>query len=517
MKGTVITRYSIIPVLILLIGAGCEQGPGREELTARNYCSSCHLFPEPSLLDKTTWTRNILPRMGSLAGIKYYMGQPYVDVYELEHRSDSLTAVNPSIALDDWKMIIDYYQSHAPDSALPQDRPPVTLFTHLFSSTAFPADSGEYPSTSFVRIDPGNHWIYAANAWDSSLHIYNDADQQISKVKLKGIVPDIYFTGSLLERGSREGTVTNIGIMNPNDLSTGSADSFFIDSNARLKYLKPRLSNLPRPMQTIPADFDQDGRTDYLVNGFGNSRGWLCWMRNEGNGKYQMQIIRPLPGAIKSIVRDFNNDGKPDIMTLMAQAREGIYLFLNQGKGKFQTLPLLEFPPVYGSTSFELDDFNNDGKPDILYTCGDNAKYSSNELMKFHGIYIYLNDGNNHFREKYFFPIHGCYKAVARDFDNDGDLDIASIAYYPDEKKQPQESFVYLENKGDLHFKPFGIPQFGEGHWLTLDAGDLDGDGDQDIVIGSLVPPAATWRPLDTKQPRPVAFLLLRNNTFKSH
>ncbi len=52
------------------------------------------------------------------------------------------------------------------------------------------------------------------------------------------------------------------------------------------------------------------------------------------------------------------------------------------------------------------------------------------------------------FNQKYFFPINGCYKAMARDFDGDGDLDIATISFFADYEHQPEEGFVYLENKG---------------------------------------------------------------------
>jgi hypothetical protein len=37
---------------------------------------------------------------------------------------------------------------------------------------------------------------------------------------------------------------------------------------------------------------------------------------------------------------------------------------------------------------------------------------------------------------------------MAKDFDHDGGLDIAAISYFPDFKNQPQEAFIYLENKG---------------------------------------------------------------------
>src|SRR5262245_33010760 len=40
---------------------------GRE--LAQKYCASCHLFPEPNLLDKTTWKNGALPLMRSRLGI----------------------------------------------------------------------------------------------------------------------------------------------------------------------------------------------------------------------------------------------------------------------------------------------------------------------------------------------------------------------------------------------------------------------------------------------------------------
>ena len=40
-----------------------------------------------------------------------------------------------------------------------------------------------------------------------------------------------------------------------------------------------------------------------------------------------------------------------------------------------------------------------------------------------------------------------------------------------------------------LEFNPFTIKEYDQGRWLTMDAGDVDGDGDEDIVLGSLVPP----------------------------
>jgi hypothetical protein len=217
----------------------------------------------------------------------------------------------------------------------------------------------------------------------------------------------------------------------------------------------------------------------------------------------------PLPGAIKAYVNDFNHDGLPDIWALFAQGEEGVFLFTNKGHGNFAAKELLRFPPSYGSSYFELADFNNDGYPDIVYTCGDNADFSP-ILKPYHGIYIFLNDGSNHFEQKVFFPINGCYKAIARDFDNDGDLDIASISFFADYEHQPEESFVYLENKGNFDFYPYSFPGSNLGRWLTMDAGDIDGDGLIDIVLGNFSQGGTiTKSTINWKQSPP--FIVLKN------
>lgn len=226
------------------------------------------------------------------------------------------------------------------------------------------------------------------------------------------------------------------------------------------------------------------------------------------------KMLRSLPGATKAYITDYNKDGLPDIIALFAQAQEGIFLFINKGKGSFETRELLRFPPVYGSSYFELKDVDHDGHADIIYTCGDNADYSSEVLKNYHGVYIFINNGDFTFKKKYFFPIHGAYKAVVRDFDKDGDVDIALISFFPDKKHQPQEAFVYLENTGNFTFTPYTIKEYNVGSWITMDAADVDKDGDDDIVIGSLYLPyrASDKGAVPAKKP---FCLLLVNQTVK--
>jgi hypothetical protein len=143
----------------------------------------------------------------------------------------------------------------------------------------------------------------------------------------------------------------------------------------------------------------------------------------------------------------------PILMVLFAHDDESIRLFTNMGNGSFAVTRILTFPPVYGSSGFQLVDFDKDGLLDILYTCRDNADLSS-ILKPFHGVYIYRNKGDWNFEQAYFYPVNGCTKAIAADFDNDGDMDLASIAFFADFKNKPEEKFLYFEQDGPFHFCP---------------------------------------------------------------
>jgi hypothetical protein len=152
-----------------------------------------------------------------------------------------------------------------------------------------------------------------------------------------------------------------------------------------------------------------------------------------------------------------------------------------------------------------------------LTTQGDNADYSI-VVKAYHGIRIFLNNGKNHFDEKYFLPQYGAQKAIPFDFDNDGDPDIVSIAFFPDYDRYPLESFIYWENKGDNTFNRYSFPGATDGRWLTMDAGDIDGDGDKDVILGSAVFTVGII-PEQIRQKwltHPVSAIILKNNLVKN-
>src|SRR4030095_4943760 len=128
-------------------------------------------------------------------------------------------------------------------------------------------------------------------------------------------------------------------------------------------------------------------------------------------------------GAVASIVRDIDGDDDLDILVLMAQAQEGLYLFRNTGNAQFRLEPIIEQHPAFGFSGFSLADLNGDGHLDIITANGDNGDLPLPNKA-YHGIRIYLNDGKSKWNEAWFYPLEGAYKALASDFDGDGDLDI---------------------------------------------------------------------------------------------
>jgi len=123
--------------------------------------------------------------------------------------------------------------------------------------------------------------------------------------------------------------------------------------------------------------------------------------------------------------------------------------------------------------------------------------------------------GNWNFKQQWFYPINGCTKAIAADFAGNGNLDIATSAFFADMQNNPAESFIYFEHDKPFTFKPHAIPVSKYGHWMSMDVGDYNNDGKPDIVLGNyshgfLFQPGfkPNW---DTHLP----FIVLQNNIKK--
>lgn len=439
------------------------------------HCQRCHLFTEPALLDKKTWVSSVLPNMGRRMGIK----SKDTDV-QLANAEDAkilqewnIYPDQPQLSLKDWNLIINYFEHEAPNQLpLPATNAPLQLSSFLGYNVSF--GDRQFPQTTMVKYDARSGHFFIGDAYND-LYLMNTQFQLVNKSQIKSPAVDMDFPRNKAPR------LLSIGSIAPADQKQGELIS--LDGNPNGLKLGP----LARPVQFAAGDLNSDGKEDLVVCSFGNHRGQLAWY-DQGDPKKE-HILSVLPGTRQVEIRDMNGDEKNDLVVLRAQAYEAISIYYNQDQGHFEEKVILQFPPVYGLSYFEMADFNQDGFLDLLVTNGDNWDLSA-ILKPYHGVRIFLNDGKNQFSEKFFYPLYGTSKALTRDFDLDGDLDIAAIAFYTN-LEQPEHGFVYLQNEGKMSFIASATPDASAGKWLCMEAGDFDRDGDQDIILGSYFHTAA--------------------------
>ncbi|MBT32447.1 MAG: hypothetical protein CMO01_22515, partial [Thalassobius sp.] len=361
------------------------------------------------------------------------------------------------------------------------------------------------PFITLTHFDTLSNQFYFGNASSKSLHVFDVEDGVKESIKLTGSPSHISISdngifaltmGEVMPHNKQIGTLTYI----PKNESGGFGEPEIL------------LDDLQRPVHASIGDLDADGKEDIVISAFGNYKGELAWYSNVQSNEREKHVLRALPGAIKTVLSDFNQDGLMDILALMAQGDEGFFLYINQRNGKFVEKNLMRFPPTYGSTYFDWVDFDGDGLEDIIYVNGDNGDYMP-IVKNFHGIRLYLNKGNMDFEEAFFIEHHGVFKAKAEDFDMDGDLDLAAISYFPDYEGRPEESFVYYENKGSFQFEASTFENQPSGKWLTMETGDLDGDGDKDIMLGSamFMVADAQKKIMNNWRRHPVPLMILKN------
>jgi hypothetical protein len=224
-------------------------------------------------------------------------------------------------------------------------------------------------------------------------------------------------------------------------------------------------------------DFDRNGRVDWLhENGNG-----VAFEKGDGKGAFfdgpQIKIGR-MKNETNMIPIDLNGDGFIDIIVHwgryeIEKGRSRIYL--NDGKGNFKEATT-ECGLAEENTAIKgVGDLNQDGSTDLL-------------VLENKRPVIYFNDGKGHFTKKpealvgmeaAHMPSYASWgMAVMTDFDNDGVPDVLWNG----------RNFLWVlhglgEGKFEYANKKWGIDDTASA---TVDDGlcfgDLDGDGDLDII-----------------------------------
>lgn len=181
------------------------------------------------------------------------------------------------------------------------------------------------------------------------------------------------------------------------------------------------------------------------------------------------------------VFKDMDADGDLDLVigSSYLPANKSMHYYVNDGQFNFTPSTLTGINPNLDEVTPTFLDADNDGDDDIVIGASDGKLY----YFKRTGPASFEEQAgaNNPFLSFY----HGQYSSPsAADFDNDGDKDL--VVGFSDNVLD----FAYIENKGNGVFEEkisFDNP-FGGASVISASAPyfvDVDGDTDQDMVIGS--------------------------------
>jgi hypothetical protein len=211
------------------------------------------------------------------------------------------------------------------------------------------------------------------------------------------------------------------------------------------------------------SDVDRDGDVDVaLATNYG-----FTVLENDGTGAFGA----PLFATWAFAVGDFNNDGRDDLVDQDARLLQILLAGLG-GTFKPADLGITQDPRF---DFVEAGDFDNDGKLDLLTFFDSGGPEGTVEIRLGNGDGTFEPPGTPAAVED---DVH-IEDRVLADFDGDHNLDLLIVNFADDLKK-----FVILHGDGHGGFSRV-TRQPGGSFISRAAAGDLDGDGDVDLALGS--------------------------------
>jgi hypothetical protein len=475
-------------------GAQATPAPEGDEQQARAVCGTCHAFPPPDILPAAVWRDEFVRMMFIREGRLPPIGPPGL--------------VGRTIQLPpDMQQALPYYTSRAPAS-LPAADPwpapgesPLKFTRHQVSAPELPGP----PAVSNVQLaDVNGDRIIDILGTDMRQGVVFTGSPRAGGT-LSAIAsiphPSHATIGDVDGDGVADLLVGDMGEFFPADHTKGSV--IWLRGLAAGKFSAFWLDGWPRVAHVDAADFNGDGRTDLAVAAFGwRKAGQVAILENDSadasKPSFKTHTIDPRTGAIRVLPVDLNGDGRMDFVTLLAQEHETVLAYINTGSGGFafeQKVIYAAPHPNWGSSGIELVDLDKDGDLDVLLAHGDT--FDDGIVKPYHGIQWLENTGTYPFVEHTLARMPGVHGIKAADLDGDGDLDVVASALLAggsdvDEKTLP--ALVWLEQTKPGIFTRHTI-EMGFPRHATLDVGDVDADGDLDIVVGnfSIEQAASPW------------------------
>ena len=491
-------RLGIVLILAGLAGVGYWQWPALRRLTCwepaylsdprlpqvRQLCSSCHVFPTPDILGKRVWDYTI-DLMYNIMKERWPASAPtpppieQMKAFYTQYASEVLPASNTAKGLGSGPV---HFKSR-----------PLAFFEFL----------GSFPAVSSVRFanlfDDGRlDLLVCEMRMGMIVSARLDPQTQAVQPTILGSVPAPTHVEvvDLDADGIRDCLVASIGsdfrALEPADSRTGSIIWLRGDSSGRFQPIT-LFERLGRVADAQAADFDADGDLDIVVAVFGwRTVGGVLYLENQttdySDPQFDPYVLDGRTGPVAVPIVDLNQDGRPDIVTVIGQESEAVVAFLNLGNGEFDRKTLYAAPhPGWSYSGIATADLDGDGDQDVVLSNGDTL--DNYALKACHGIDWLENQGECRFTRHRIAELHGAQRPTVADLDGDGDLDIATTAFMPHVRpnlagSSAMASVAWLEqtSRGRFRLHPLEAGIFMH---TSSDAADWDGDGNVDLAVAN--------------------------------
>ncbi len=230
------------------------------------------------------------------------------------------------------------------------------------------------------------------------------------------------------------------------------------------------------------ADIDGDNDLDVLAFSYTDST--IGWFENTdglgGFGNFQI-ISNTLIYVASVFAADIDGDNDLDVISGGDQGNGDVFWYENlDGNGTFGTERLVNIDEnALFPSSVYAEDLDGDGDNEIIYTAENDGTITYHRNLDGNGNFGLQEVINNYARGPRFL--------VLKDIDGDNDLDIISLSYQ-DSRIAWYENLDGLGTFGDQQ-KISNKVRFAT--WLHLN--DIDGDGDDDIIVTGEIGSELSW------------------------